>query len=91
MIVRYRETKSPGKFQLNVLSLTCSATSCERNWSVFQHVSFFLHLHKKTRNRLTQERLNDIVFVKFNSSLERQTKDKENDHLILQDINESNM
>jgi hypothetical protein len=27
------------KFAIRVLSLTCSATSCERNWGVFQHVS----------------------------------------------------
>ncbi|GJR54400.1 hAT dimerization domain-containing transposase-like protein [Tanacetum coccineum] len=26
------------KFAIKVLSLTCSATSCERNWGVFQHV-----------------------------------------------------
>ncbi|CAH1452891.1 unnamed protein product [Lactuca virosa] len=98
MAVRHRETKSPAdwrgaygsstpnlkKFAIKVLSLTCSATSCERNWSVFQH------LHTKKRNRLAQERLNDMVFVKFNRSLERRAKDKENDHLILQEIDESN-
>ncbi|KAI3720611.1 hypothetical protein L2E82_31601 [Cichorium intybus] len=33
------------KFAIRVLSLTCSATSCERNWGVFQH------LHTKKRNR----------------------------------------
>lgn len=26
-------------FAIRVLSLTCSATGCERNWSVFSHVS----------------------------------------------------
>ena len=26
-------------FAVKVLSLTCSASGCERNWSVFQHVS----------------------------------------------------
>nr|KAJ0206925.1 hypothetical protein LSAT_V11C500243910 [Lactuca sativa] len=98
MAIRHRETKSPADwwgafgsstpnqnfFAIKVLSLTCGATSCERNWSVFQH------LHTKKRNRLAQERLNDMVFVKFNRSLERRAKDKENDHLILQEIDESN-
>lgn len=27
------------KFAIKILSLTCSATGCERNWNVFQHVS----------------------------------------------------
>ncbi|GJY51329.1 hydroxyproline-rich glycoprotein family protein [Tanacetum coccineum] len=47
-------------FAIKVLSLTCSATSYERNWGVFQH------LHTKKRNRLAQGRLNDMVYVKFN-------------------------
>ncbi|XP_059630209.1 uncharacterized protein LOC132273211 [Cornus florida] len=48
------------KFAIKVLSLTCSASGCERNWSVFEH------LHSKKRNRLTQCRLNDLVFIKYN-------------------------
>ncbi|KAL4561073.1 hypothetical protein LXL04_033235 [Taraxacum kok-saghyz] len=46
-----------------VLSLTCSATGCERNWSTFDHV------HSKKRNRLEQQRLNALVFVKYNLNL----------------------
>jgi hypothetical protein len=26
------------KFAIKVLSLTCSSSGCERNWSVFEHV-----------------------------------------------------
>ncbi|XP_039017081.1 uncharacterized protein LOC120147907 [Hibiscus syriacus] len=71
-------------FAIRILSLTCSATSSERNWSVFQQ------LHTKKRNRLAQSRLNDMVFVKFNRALERRAKSKEIDPILLQDINESN-
>ncbi|XP_020082516.1 uncharacterized protein LOC109706122 [Ananas comosus] len=53
MAIRQRKTKSPAewwklfgsstpnlqKFAIRVLSLTCSASGCERNWSVFEHVS----------------------------------------------------
>ncbi|KAJ9566449.1 hypothetical protein OSB04_002415 [Centaurea solstitialis] len=69
------------KFAIQVLSLTCSATSCERNWGVFQH----------KRNRLAQERLNDMVYVKFNRALQhRYKKEGSGDHIILEDIDESN-
>ncbi|GJZ18005.1 hydroxyproline-rich glycoprotein family protein [Tanacetum coccineum] len=61
------------KFAIKVLSLTCSATSCERNWGVFQH------LHTKIRNRLAQGRLNDMVYVKFNRALERRMEDDSED------------
>ncbi|KAI3507987.1 hypothetical protein L1887_22986 [Cichorium endivia] len=98
LAIRQRKTKSPAdwwasygssapnlkKFAIRVLSLTCSATSCERNWSVFQQ------LHTKRRNRLAQCRLNDMVYVKFNRALERRTKDKEKDRIMLEDIDESN-
>ncbi|XP_057990608.1 histone chaperone RTT106-like [Hevea brasiliensis] len=41
-------------FAIKVLSLTCSASGCERNWSIFEHI------HSKKRNRLAQNRLNDL-------------------------------
>ncbi|KAJ0877239.1 putative HAT dimerization domain, ribonuclease H-like superfamily [Helianthus annuus] len=58
MAIRQRSIRSPAdwwnafggdtpelqKFAIRVLSLTCSATGCERNWSVFQQ------LHTKRRN-----------------------------------------
>lgn len=63
------ECKELQKLAIRVLSLTCSATGCERNWSVFDHV------HSKKRNRLEQHRLNVLVFVKYNIQLElRQEK-----------------
>jgi len=45
------------KFAVRILSQTCSASGCERNWSVFERI------HTKKRNRLEQKRLNDMVFV----------------------------
>ena len=45
---------------------------CEKNWSTFQHVYY------KKINRLEQQRLNALVFVKHNLQLElRQTKREE--------------
>ncbi|KAG5532057.1 hypothetical protein RHGRI_026615 [Rhododendron griersonianum] len=58
---------------IRVLSLTYSATGCERNWSTFQHI------HSKKRNRLEAQRLNALVFVKYNLTLDlRQKKREEN-------------
>lgn len=97
--IRHRTTKSPAEwwsayggstptlrdFAIKVLSLTCSVTGCERNWSVFQH------LHTKKRNRLAQERLNDMVFVKYNRALQRRYKRKDTiDPIILQEIDDCN-
>ncbi|KAI3690942.1 hypothetical protein L2E82_49155 [Cichorium intybus] len=73
------------KFAIRVLSLTCSATSCERNWGVFQH------LHTKKRNRLAQERLNDMVYVKFNRALRRRYRSEgSGDPIMLEEIDECN-
>ena len=33
-------TRSLQKFALRVLKLTCSALGCERNWSIFENVSY---------------------------------------------------
>ncbi|CAN0921177.1 hypothetical protein LINGRAHAP2_LOCUS32457 [Linum grandiflorum] len=57
------------RFVIRILSLTCSASGCERNWSVFERV------HSKKRNRLLQKKMNDIVYVMYNSKLlQRQVK-----------------
>ncbi|CAM8892600.1 unnamed protein product [Rhodiola kirilowii] len=99
MAVRHREKKSPAewwaaygasapdlqKFVIRVLSLTCSATGCEQNWAVFQH------LHSKKRNRLAQSRLNDMVFVKYNRALKRRYDIKyTTSPILLNEIDESN-
>ncbi|KAI3877771.1 hypothetical protein MKX03_019211 [Papaver bracteatum] len=54
---------------VRILIATCSASGCERNWSIFEQV------HTKRRNRLSQQRLNALVYVKYNLQLnERFTK-----------------
>jgi hAT family C-terminal dimerisation region len=59
------------QFAIRVLSLTCSATGCERNWSIFQHI------HSKRRARMEHERLNNLVFIKYNIKLERRQRERE--------------
>ncbi|XP_028104396.1 uncharacterized protein LOC114303470 [Camellia sinensis] len=96
--IRQRNTRAPADwwaygsktpnlqtFAIKVLSLTCSSSGCERNWSVFEH-----H-HSKKRNRLEQQRLNDLVYVKYNRTL-RFRYDMRNtlDLISFQNINESN-
>ncbi|XP_065859631.1 nucleosome assembly protein 1;2-like [Euphorbia lathyris] len=70
------------KFAIKVLSLTCSASGCERNWSFFEHV------HSKKRNRLAQTCLNDLVYVKYNRSLKNRKGVK--DTISLKDIDDCN-
>ncbi|XP_057994684.1 uncharacterized protein LOC110632183 [Hevea brasiliensis] len=72
-------------FAVKVLSLTCSASGCERNWSIFEHI------HSKKRNRLAQNRLNDLVFVKYIRSLKRRYDARDRiDPISLKDIDDSN-
>eukprot|EP00253_Pinus_taeda_P030731 PITA_30731 len=53
------------RFAIRVLSQTCSASGCERNWFVLERI------HTKKRNRLEQKWLNDFVFVQYNLRLKR--------------------
>ncbi|XP_066162194.1 uncharacterized protein [Oryza sativa Japonica Group] len=61
------------KLAARILSLTCSSSACERNWSVFEQV------HTKKRNRLLHERMRDLVCVKFNSKLRNKRENKGRD------------
>ncbi|XP_042424116.1 uncharacterized protein LOC122011797 [Zingiber officinale] len=49
---------------IRILSLTCSSSGCERNWSAFEMV------HTKKRNRLHQKKMNDLVFVYYNLKMQ---------------------
>ncbi|KAL5851461.1 hypothetical protein ACOSQ3_006579 [Xanthoceras sorbifolium] len=51
-----------------ILALTTSSSGCERNWSTFEGI------HTKKRNRLDVDRLNNLVFVQFNSKLMNKRK-----------------
>ena len=71
------------KFAIRILSQTCSASGCERNWSVFECI------HTKKRNRLEHKRLNDLVFVQYNLRLRRNQlmrKTPDLDPIVLDDI-----
>nr|XP_016514317.1 PREDICTED: uncharacterized protein LOC107831102 [Nicotiana tabacum] len=65
------QTPELTKFAIRVLSLTCSSSGCERNWSTFELI------HTKKRNRLEHHRLNALVYVRYNTRLrERSIKRK---------------
>ncbi|XP_068462949.1 uncharacterized protein [Phaseolus vulgaris] len=51
------------RFAIRILSLTCSSSGCERNWSSFEMV------HTKRRNRLHLKKMNDLVYVMYNLKL----------------------
>ncbi|XP_057779683.1 uncharacterized protein LOC130998269 [Salvia miltiorrhiza] len=70
---------------IKILGLTCSASGCERNWSVFEQI------HSKKRNRLEHKKLHDLVYVKYNQKLvERYNHIHEIDLISLNDIDECN-
>lgn len=51
------------KVAMRVLAQCSSSSSCERVWSTFDFI------HSKKRNRLSSQRLNDLVFVHYNLRL----------------------
>lgn len=51
------------QFAVKVCGMCVTSSSCERNWSTFDFI------HTKSRNRLTSQRLRDLVFVHFNLRL----------------------
>uniref|UniRef100_A0A803LM38 BED-type domain-containing protein n=1 Tax=Chenopodium quinoa TaxID=63459 RepID=A0A803LM38_CHEQI len=67
-------------FAVRILSLTCSSSGCERNWSAFEMV------HTKKRNRLHQQRMNDLVFVMYNLKLKRRQERRASKSIIQQPI-----
>ncbi|XP_070031283.1 uncharacterized protein [Nicotiana tomentosiformis] len=99
LAIKQRKTKSPVEwwdqygvetpdlqtFAIRVLSLTCSSSGCERNWSVFEHI------HTKKRNRLTLKRLHNLVFIKYNRALRRRYNHRNLiDPILLDNIDEAN-
>eukprot|EP00253_Pinus_taeda_P031588 PITA_31588 len=71
------------RFAIRILSQTCSASRCERNWPVFERI------HTKKRNRLDKKRLNDLVYVQYNLQLRRNhllNKRPDSDPIVLEDI-----
>ncbi|CAH1453140.1 unnamed protein product [Lactuca virosa] len=72
----------------NLKNMVISAEWEKAKWSSKDQIA--KKLHTKKRNRLAQSRLNEMVFVKFNRSLDHRVKDKEKDPILLQEIDESN-
>ncbi|CAI9298411.1 unnamed protein product [Lactuca saligna] len=74
------------KFAITVLSQTCSASPCERNWSTFDN------LHSKKRNCLLQQKLNELVFIQYNTRLQKRFMSLQNkslDPILLRDVEEN--
>ncbi|XP_028215234.1 uncharacterized protein LOC114397379 [Glycine soja] len=70
---------------IKVLSLTCSSSGCESNWSTFEHI------HSKKRSRLEHQKLQDLVYVKYNQALLDRFKCHDViDPIALNDIDDSN-
>eukprot|EP00261_Vitis_vinifera_P016589 XP_010645792.1 PREDICTED: uncharacterized protein LOC100251090 [Vitis vinifera] len=70
---------------MKVLNLTCNASGCEWNWSIFENI------HSKRRNRLDHQRLNDLVYIKYNRALKRRYNERNTiDPISLKDIDDSN-
>ncbi|KAG0614420.1 hypothetical protein M758_6G175300 [Ceratodon purpureus] len=51
-----------------ILSLTCSASSCEQNWNMYSFV------HNKIRNQLGIKKAEDLVYIYTNSKLLRERR-----------------
>ncbi|KAG5016850.1 hypothetical protein JHK82_022495 [Glycine max] len=78
------QTPNLQKLAIKILSLTCSASGYERNWSVFEQI------HSKKRNRLEHKKLHDLVFVKYNQQLkQRYNARDEIDPISLNDFDAS--
>ncbi|XP_061363637.1 uncharacterized protein LOC133307195 [Gastrolobium bilobum] len=56
------------KLAIRILSQTCNASGCERNWSTFEHI------HSNKRNRLEHQKLNDLVYVRYNLRLAQRSQ-----------------
>ncbi|KAL6495776.1 hypothetical protein OROGR_030339 [Orobanche gracilis] len=77
------ETPELQGFAVRILSLTCSSSACERNWSTFNQI------HTKKRNRLSTIKLNKLVYVLYNKRLKlrwlKKASLKEDDDPLLLD------
>lgn len=51
------------RIAVRILSQTCSSFACEHDWSIFDQI------HCKRQNRLSQKKLNDIIYVHYNLRL----------------------
>ena len=76
-------TKVPNlqRIAIRILSQSSSASRCERNWSLFEHI------HSKKRNRSAVKKLNDLVFVHYNLRLRhRQILGTDTTPIVLENV-----
>nr|GEX02682.1 hypothetical protein [Tanacetum cinerariifolium] len=73
------------KIAMRILSLTSSSSGCERNWSKFEGI------HTKKRHRLEASKLNNLVYVQFNSNLTVKAKRRKARDVEVLLSNDSNM
>ncbi|XP_061373436.1 uncharacterized protein LOC133315781 [Gastrolobium bilobum] len=79
------QTPNLRDFAIKVLSLACSSSRCECNWSTFKHI------HSKKRSRLEHQKLQDLDFIKYNQALKHRYDNHDViDPIILKDIDDSN-
>ncbi|RWR90990.1 hypothetical protein CKAN_02012400 [Cinnamomum micranthum f. kanehirae] len=97
--IRNREKMSPDKWwdrfgngtpelkklAIRIFSQCISASGCERNWSIFEHI------HSPKRNRLEHQRLNDLVFVHYNLKLRERDMLKRTGNAASEPINLENI
>ncbi|RVW75586.1 hypothetical protein CK203_056441 [Vitis vinifera] len=80
-------TNAQGLFgnELAIRTRKTRAPGCERNWSIFENI------HSKRRYRLDHQRLNDLVYIKYNRALKRRYNERNIiDPISLKDIDDSN-
>jgi hypothetical protein len=51
------------RIAVRILSQTCSSFTCEHDWSMYDQ------LYSKRQNRLSQKKLNDIMYIHYNLRL----------------------
>ncbi|XP_020258766.1 uncharacterized protein LOC109835191 [Asparagus officinalis] len=76
------DTPELRKMPIKILGLTTSSSTCERNWITFEMI------HMKKMNRLTNKKLHDLVFVKFNAILKNKHAFGDRDSLSAYDDEE---
>nr|XP_040256636.1 uncharacterized protein LOC120974256 [Aegilops tauschii subsp. strangulata] len=76
------DAKELRKMAIKILNLTCSSSARERNWSAFERV------HTKKRTRLTQKRLNSLVYVMFNKRLQWKYAQRKRDPLAVKFVDD---
>jgi hypothetical protein len=62
-LVQSSDTPTLQKLSLRLVSQCCSSSGCGRNWSTFALV------HTKVRNRLSHQKLHNLVYVNYNLRL----------------------